>query len=1044
MKAISSNFKQFQLVLLILFLPFGMYCQMYECQTPEDGITPQSVGQNCFGGGYGPLPKSGCSNYTSYSPNTPLFTPLKNIRVIFHVFQDDEGQRNFQDEWFTRWEFSNSIDALNGIFGMNDVIIVPDSIECQGDSLRDTRIRFSFDKDNDIHYYNDTDAWQGGEAYGPNGNAIGGCDLWDLYVTNNNDLTNQDKDEALHIFITGCAIDDSLQQNFGFGGYSPGIPVNNEKFIVTKGYYRGRVEADTTYVWPGNAALLYAHEIGHALSLRHSNNFDFCCDTKSGFLSNSLMDSESHSGGFSECQIARMHYVLEGKCGLSGSCSDAYKLDITDYCNKNEEYDIIIQDGEHIVWDVDKKINTDIIIETGGQLTIKCNLGMPTDGRIEVQRGARLFVDEGTITHNKSKWHQCNEGKWDGVYVAGNPNQGQNSYMSYETYPLVPDGTGFAIFKGATIEYAFNGCRNHLPEEGNPNVNNGGFIYAENSSFRNNNTGVTFFPYEHYTASSFVNCDFIGDGPDEEAFVGIFSVENQGIVVTDCDFEGLLSYGIGAANSTMTIQKSRFNKNNVGILGGATTMFNTILLVGGEQEELGNSFTQNSVGVEGNALKDLTVKHNKFENNEFGVAVKGLSDFNISHNTFEGNTNVGIDLSQTGDSGEDIVACNVHFDDFKAMEITGDNRGVAFDNNDYTYSDYDVYLTEEEDGANVFPGEVSIQGWVARPRYNRYSTVQNNRHISTVGNTEQFIYFHPDPNDFPRTKPMCDLLDNNPVCNLFQNDFLNIQTNGPEASCDSNIGSEDPCQKIPCYQELSNSINNAGAVTTENMVELANLNKRKSIVKWTLVNQFLKEENWIALEELRAIDNDNDILKAKASWTINKDNYSLANTTLNLLGGNNEEDNFYLTQMVWKNQKEVNYQTALSNETKANLTNIAESATPSAAYARTILLVKEGVYFGPEMEEVATVYEEENEQKEMQTDAFSINPNPSIDKIIITLPDEVVRLEIYSIQGKRLKIIEQPEYQLALSKEELGVGTFIARIQTSEKTMTKKFILLNN
>ena len=189
-----------------------------------------------------------------------------------------------------------------------------------------------------------------------------------------------------------------------------GIPVEEEKCIGLWRWYFYGIE-QPLWDFYDKASENFAHELGHALGLYHVNQDD-CCDTNGNqTTSNDLMATNDPAKALTECQIARIHYLLEGKCGTGNSCSDVHQAVITDYCSKNTAENITIHTGEQIVWETHRKFYSDVIVETGAQLTIKCTVGMPNGGNIFVRRGGRLIVDGGRITHNSNLWDRCADGK---------------------------------------------------------------------------------------------------------------------------------------------------------------------------------------------------------------------------------------------------------------------------------------------------------------------------------------------------------------------------------------------------------------------------------------------------------------------------------------------------------------------------------------------------------------------------------------------------------------------------------------------------------
>ena len=53
------------------------------------------------------------------------------------------------------------------------------------------------------------------------------------------------------------------------------------------------------------------------------------------------------------------------------------------------EDDIVINDGEDVVWRGKKELRSNLIVRSGGKLTIRCDLGMPKDAQILVEPANR-------------------------------------------------------------------------------------------------------------------------------------------------------------------------------------------------------------------------------------------------------------------------------------------------------------------------------------------------------------------------------------------------------------------------------------------------------------------------------------------------------------------------------------------------------------------------------------------------------------------------------------------------------------------------------
>ncbi len=60
-------------------------------------------------------------------------------------------------------------------------------------------------------------------------------------------------------------------------------------------------------------------------------------------------------------------------------------------------------------WDFDIQMYNDIVVRSGATLTVKCKIAMAINGKIKLEKGAKLIVDGGEITG----W--CKSGDWTGV-----------------------------------------------------------------------------------------------------------------------------------------------------------------------------------------------------------------------------------------------------------------------------------------------------------------------------------------------------------------------------------------------------------------------------------------------------------------------------------------------------------------------------------------------------------------------------------------------------------------------------------------------------
>jgi hypothetical protein len=333
----------------------------------------------------------------------------------------------------------------------------------------------------------------------------GGC----IHIIGNPNLNDIQKYHTLHLIIGG-------------GNY-PHIGgaalLGSKKFIMLRGF-------DYAYFnhpyapFPQGCAYTLTHEFGHSCGLYHnfhggSHGYqcDDCDDNDPPGLdcpiqgtSNNIMDYwPGGGGGFSQCQIGKMHYFLSGN---AGTISEVVII------NCDDNLVTTIPSGTDVVWHFDNKIPGDIVIEPNASLTIKCTIEMVTNSKIIVKQAldlgsgqwlpaGKLIVDEGTITS------AC-DAFWQGIEVWGNSTKSQLIH---------PDDNiqwqGKIVLKNdAVIENAKTGVLLGKPGSGSFN---GGIILANDAVFSNNARAVHFLPYNNFNPvtlkpadniSYFKYCDF--------------------------------------------------------------------------------------------------------------------------------------------------------------------------------------------------------------------------------------------------------------------------------------------------------------------------------------------------------------------------------------------------------------------------------------------------------------------------------------------------------------------------------------------------------
>jgi hypothetical protein len=81
-----------------------------------------------------------CEDYANYTPYNPAYTPIKTVRLSFHIFQNDDGTGNFINNENDRLYLNNVIDYCNSVLSSQGTLNIGNSIY-----IGDTRIRYKLE-----------------------------------------------------------------------------------------------------------------------------------------------------------------------------------------------------------------------------------------------------------------------------------------------------------------------------------------------------------------------------------------------------------------------------------------------------------------------------------------------------------------------------------------------------------------------------------------------------------------------------------------------------------------------------------------------------------------------------------------------------------------------------------------------------------------------------------------------------------------------------------------------------------------------------------
>lgn len=805
---VKGSFRRFSishcLSILLLFClghTTTMAQEYFECHTGMIGDTEGliSSGPSCW-----PQSAPPCEITNLYAPDAdfPEHTPIKYVKFVIHIFQNTSDPEipappgNFTSD-------PEHINVLRSWFhhptkGINVRLagLCDPEPKVQGHEtpyISDSRMRFLFDgvENQDVFFYNNPTLWAAGWYCDMSGSLYD--NLYNTAVTNNPLVTSDPNIlNSVHVFLVGTSKRLNCGPNYGGGGYtlmrtSCGR-LSNEVGIVSYGnFYRYRF--DLTNVPPapnytdrpaneddipygGNVMLvefLHMASVDHPGTNHHLNlNMplinDECADTPYPDTENNMMQTHLHESlrcALTQCQLGRLHHYfehLQPDWQRTAENNFAFPA-VTKFCTVSQP-DIVIPNGANVVWERDRSIRSNIVVEPGGKLTIRCDVGLPKDARITVHPNGELYVD-GARLHNN-----CDNARWDGIVVVGNSNLHQ-----YKTYGVRNQGL-LILSNGAVLSGANTAVRNYAPE--NPGYQSGGVIIADNTVFRNNLIGVDFAPYQNYhflygslqgDLSNFANCSFLADahfGADYGAFHSMATLRGvTGIGFQACTFandypESALSfadekqYGILAVNSGFKVTGICFTNPLYPCTGYHSSTFKGFA-VGIQAGNYGSvktfsvsntTFDRNARGIVAYRVDNIYAVNNTFrvgsalpnQNDTpfIGIDVFSSTGYKIEQDTFvnaailsAGVPSIGVFINHSGSEPNQVYK-NVFEGLSYANLSNGINRGssaiegLQYQCNQNAMNEFD-FVVPEEIGGNI--GVAEFQGASNLAAGNTFSTV---------------------------------------------------------------------------------------------------------------------------------------------------------------------------------------------------------------------------------------------------------------------------------------------------------------------------------
>ena len=342
-------------------------------------------------------------------------------------------------------------------------------------------------------------------------------------------------------------------------------------------------------------------------------------------------------------------------------------------------------------WDFDIQMYEDIVVKTGNTLKVTCKINMAREGRIIVEKGAKLIIDGGEIT----TWSKT--GRWDGIYLEGTSNMPQ----------YLPEQSQLEIKNNALIQNA-NIAVNTFVLDASNNINwnsTGGIIFAENSTFLNNIKDVQFMYYHSPNGMpnvcKFKNVTFKIDdnyryGSTPDARVSLYEV--SGVQFLGCSLINLQATVDGNNNYAFRSYDAQYFIDKLGTTNSFIHRFtygvyadnsNPLRLVSVKNTFIDQSYQDGAYfnNIQSPVFEDNTVVTPNFNWNfvpiySGGLYLNNCKGYNIKNNDFSqlvnpyGKKDVGIYVNNSKTGTHQIYRNN--FQNFNiGIDAMNDNSGIT-------------------------------------------------------------------------------------------------------------------------------------------------------------------------------------------------------------------------------------------------------------------------------------------------------------------------------------------------------------------------------
>lgn len=651
--------------------------------------------------------------------------------------------------------------------------------------------------------------------------------------------------------------------------------------------------------------------------------------------------------------------------------------------------------GNTLIIDRDVSINRNIRIASGSEIEINEDglLCMANDGKIIVERGAKLIVDGGMIT-------SCGENKWRGILVEGAPRLNGQIDDPYGPTDATYAGT-VIMTNGGTIDNAVNGIstKNKQYPWSEQKAYFGGLIYCDNANFTNCNRAVEFMPFgnaKNLDKSSFNETNFIDIAND-----GVTNWASDGVTFTKCHFENIGGSGAGGYNAAINvIDGNKFVNVTYGLLFTGTKMNELSPRIG----MLGtdpNEFLSGSIGIamtSVNNLEQVQIENNNFSTTN-GLWSDGVSWFSCEKNNFTDVIN-GVIAGATANSNR--IRNNEFLNNHTALALLWENNYLTFLNNCMDGStDEDVWIYGDLSNNAVINSEQGNNILGAGNCFSKNMTPE----LFTDGQTQSFTYFT------ETGMPSPDCHDPEATGNF----VLEQSGSVADPNCGSEGGSPQP-ESPECNPSETTSVLLSEIQTLDS--EIAYLKSNNGSL--SLINSKERCLN-LSLRTLAGIYANSDDYNTSNQFFAGRPEFQMRLIPISNKIQNEEfiSARSYLNSLITQNTHEINYKTAmhiyldyletedytLDDSDKYFLESNGVDPSPLSGYLRSVYFEITGERL--ELNLPSRSRSQNTSEEDFRKSLISVFPNPLNSEVLnITGIEKGTSMKIFDAMGRTVLSIE--------------------------------------